>query len=136
MTLFSRYFQIRDDYQSLVSADVPKHSPNFYEDLDEGKFSLPLIHSLQESQSKSPGSNLFLTSLLQQRRTTGKMTPEAKKLILEEFERTGSLEYTRSILQGLFSQLRKEIEGIETHFGKQNFVLRLLLERFKVSSFS
>ena len=134
MTLFSRYFQIRDDYQSLVSADVPKHSPNFYEDLDEGKFSLPLIHSLQESQSKSPGSNILLTSLLQQRRTTGKMTSEAKKLILEEFERTGSLEYTRSILQGLFSQLQKEIEGIEAHFGKQNFVLRLLVEKFKVSS--
>ena len=64
------------------------------------------------------------------------MTSEAKKLILEEFERTGSLEYTRSILQGLFSQLQKEIEGIEAHFGKQNFVLRLLVERFKVSSFS
>jgi hypothetical protein len=119
MTLFSRCFQIRDDYQRLVSANVPKNSPNSCENLDQGKFSLPLIHSLQQTQP--PGSNILLTSLLQQRHKTGKMTSEAKKLILEEFERIGSMAYTRSILQGPFSQLQKEIEGLETHFRKAKF---------------
>jgi hypothetical protein len=54
-------------------------------------------------------------------------------LILEEFEKTESLAYTQSVLQGLFSQMQKEIEGIETHFGKENFVLRLLVEKVRVA---
>jgi hypothetical protein len=155
MTLFSRYFQIRDDYQNLVSPDVRKEPPRshhhtgisraltfdpvqyaaqkgFCEDLDEGKFSLPLIHSLQQSQTS--GGNILLMSLLQQCRTTGKATSEAKKLILEEFEKTGSLEHTRKILKGLSEQMQEDVAGIEAFFGKENFVLRLLLERFRIAN--
>jgi hypothetical protein len=61
------------------------------------------------------------------------MTFEAKKLILEEFEKTESLEYTRGILQGLFEQTKVDIKGIEAHYGKENFVLRLLLEKVRVA---
>jgi hypothetical protein len=61
------------------------------------------------------------------------MAFEAKKLILEEFEKTESLEYTRSVLQGLFSRMQEEIKEIEAHYGKENFVLRLLLERVRVA---
>jgi hypothetical protein len=29
--------------------------------------------------------------------------------------------------------MQKEIEGIEAHFGKENFVLRLLIEKVRVA---
>lgn len=85
-------------------------------------------------QSPERNPSILLPSLLiqQQRYTPGKTSPEAKKLILETFEKTGSLAHTRNVLLDLFSRLQREVEAMEAYFGKENFVLRLLLEKFRV----
>lgn len=144
MTLFGRYFQIRDDYQNLTSTEVcPILYPSscsgdlqtsqytkqkgFCEDLDEGKFSLPLIHCLN-----SGCDYLLLSNALQRRRTVGSMTAEAKKLVLGALEKAQSIAYTRTVLAEIYERIQTEIADVERHFGKENFLLRVLLERLRV----
>lgn len=113
VTLLGRHFGIRDDYQNLCSSEVsdftrlmhvdtqgvaymltnPQYTDQkgFCEDLDKGKFSLPIIHALQylpESQ------RIILHNLLAQRKVNGGPSIEHKQLILQLLRRSGSLEYT------------------------------------------
>ena len=45
------FFQIRDDYANLCSKEYAD-SKSFCEDLTEGKFSFPIIHSLKNTNDK------------------------------------------------------------------------------------
>ena len=127
MILLGRYFQIRDDYQNLVSTDYAA-SKGFCEDLDEGKYSLALIHALQ-----CPGpETLQLRAILQERSRKGVMTLEMKKLVREMMGSRGSLDYVRSVLKDMESAVEKEMLRIEEVTGITNYVIRLLFERLKV----
>ena len=127
MILLGRYFQIRDDYQNLVSTDYAV-SKGFCEDLDEGKYSLALIHALQYQGSET----LQLRAILQERSRKGAMTLEMKKLVQEMIENRRSLDYVRSVLKDMESAVEKEIWRIEEATGITNYVIRLLFERLKV----
>ncbi|KAF2105873.1 fusicoccadiene synthase [Lophiotrema nucula] len=124
--LFGRYFQIRDDYQNLTSTEYTAQK-GFCEDLDEGKFSLPLLHALHITPHPA-----ILRGLLQQRRYMGFLTREQKELVLEQMKQCGSLDYTYGILQTLYVAIEGEIARLEVLFGKDNFELRLLLNILKV----
>ena len=50
-------FQIRDDYMNLASANYTKEK-GFCEDLTEGKFSFPVIHSILQTTTEFGGSRL------------------------------------------------------------------------------
>ena len=127
MILLGRYFQIRDDYQNLVSTDYAA-SKGFCEDLDEGKYSLALIHALQ-----CPGpETLQLRAILQERSRKGVMTLEMKKLVREMMGSKGSLDYVRSVLKDMESAVDEEMLRIEEVTGITNYVIRLLFERLKV----
>ncbi|KAK4140186.1 isoprenoid synthase domain-containing protein [Dichotomopilus funicola] len=112
MNLLGRMFQIRDDYMNLTSAEYTKQK-GFCEDLDEGKFSLPLIHALGRCedaggmglrpQDKARAS--MIRNLLAQRLVAGKMTLDQKKLVLEQLKAQGSLEYTRRAIDALHQEL-------------------------------
>lgn len=125
-TLVGRYFQIRDDYQNLCSPDYASQK-GFCEDLDEGKFSLPLIHTLEHTEDK-----ILLQALLLERKQQGKMTPEAKRLVLDQMNRYNSLEYTRGVAKGLEAKIELELQRIEELTGKKNWILRLLVEVLKL----
>ncbi|KAF5376343.1 hypothetical protein D9757_008668 [Collybiopsis confluens] len=124
--LLGRYFQIADDYKNLVSPDYSKQK-GFCEDLDEGKYSLPLIHVLQ-----SQPENLQLRNILCTRRSMGKMMHEQKQLVLEYLREAKSLEYTHSTLMDLHVRIGKQIDGLEWMFGEPNVELRLLWELLRV----
>ncbi|KIK55704.1 hypothetical protein GYMLUDRAFT_205331 [Collybiopsis luxurians FD-317 M1] len=125
-TLLGRYFQIADDYKNLVSADYRKQK-GFCEDLDEGKYSLPLIHLLQ-----SHPENLQLRNILSTRRAEGKMMYEQKVLVLEYLREAESLEYTHSVLEGLHAKIGQQIDNIEESFGETSIELRVLWELLRV----
>ena len=131
--LIGRFFQIRDDYQNLASADYAKQK-GFAEDLDEGKYSFTLIHCIQtlESEPKFAGDAMQLRAFLKKRRLEGKLSNEAKREVLAIMKRTKSLDYTVSVLGLLHSELNKEVGSLETKFGEENFSLRLMLEMLKV----
>lgn len=52
MDLLGKHFQIRDDYVNLRSEEYMKEK-GFCEDISEGKFSFPIIHSIRTSSSLS-----------------------------------------------------------------------------------
>lgn len=131
--LIGRFFQIRDDYQNLVSADYAKKK-GFAEDLDEGKFSFALIHALRavESEPKFAGDAMQLRAFLMKRRLEGKLSNEAKCEMLAIMKKTESLEFTLDILRELHGELQKEVGRLEEKFGEENFSLRVMLEMLKV----
>lgn len=131
--LIGRFFQIRDDYQNLASADYAKQK-GFAEDLDEGKYSFTLIHCIQtlESEPKFVGDAMQLRAFLMKRTLEGKLSNEAKREVLATMKKTKSLDYTLGVLRELYGELDKEVGRLEAKFGEENFSLRLLLEMLKL----
>ena len=78
----------------------------FCEDLTEGKFSLPVIHSIQSSSSY----NNELLNILQMRT----MDPSLKKHALWYMRtQTKSLDYTKAMLQDLHQQAQVAVGKID-----------------------
>nr|POE74059.1 ophiobolin f synthase [Quercus suber] len=131
--LLGRFFQMRDDYQNLVSADYEKQQ-GFAEDLDEGKFSFPLIHCIQtlEADDQYSGEVMRMRSLLLTRRVDGRISDETKRELLETMRLTNSLDYTLGVLRALYGKLETEIGRLEANIGADNVPLRAILGLLKV----
>ena len=74
------------------------------EDLTEGKYSFPIIHSI-----RSNPSNLQLVNILKQKTTD----EEVKKYAVKYMEKTGSFEYCRKVLAKLEEQAVKMVDEID-----------------------
>ncbi|KAK7418726.1 geranylgeranyl pyrophosphate synthetase [Neonectria punicea] len=125
VSLLGQYFQIRDDYMNLVDTKYTDQK-GFCEDLDEGKYSLPLLHALQHD------STGILTSMLSMRRTQGRLSVQQKVLMLERMEACDSLEWTKSLLGDLDGQILAEIGNLEGETGMGKTTLRRLVELLKL----
>jgi len=118
MNLISVYYQIRDDYLNLKSADYASKK-GFAEDLTEGKFSFPIIHAI-----RADPTNTQLINILQQRPST----PTIKQYAIDYMEeRTHSLTYTLHIMHTLDHQAREEIRRLGG-----NRLLEVVLDALKV----
>ncbi|BDD59827.1 geranylgeranyl pyrophosphate synthetase [Monascus purpureus] len=84
-------FQICDDYLNLSNTMYTKNK-GLCEDLTEGKFSFPIIHSI-----RSDPSNHQLINILKQRTKD----EEVKLYAVAYMERTGSFAYTRQVVGDL-----------------------------------
>ncbi|KAG9317938.1 isoprenoid synthase domain-containing protein [Chiua virens] len=98
--LLGIWFQIRDDYMNLHS-DTYTEQKGFAEDLEEGKFSFPIIHGIRESPNQT-----YIINILRQRT---KDTTLKRHTISYLKEVTHSFEYTLSALRSLESQARAEV---------------------------
>jgi len=114
IALMGLYFQIRDDYSNLMSKEYTENK-SFCEDLTEGKFSFPVIHSIR-SNLDDPR----LMNIVRQRTTD----IEIKKYALDIMEKKGSFEYCRKVLKDLDTQAREEIQQL----GHNSFLLSVLDE--------
>lgn len=122
VNLIGVYFQIRDDLMNLQSAEVGSSSlpytsltlisfltqyttnKGFAEDLTEGKFSFPVVHSIHADTS-----NRQVLNVLQKRPTT----PTLKTYTIWYMKnRTKSLEYTCDVLDKLHEQALGEIRRL------------------------
>ncbi|TAQ86013.1 hypothetical protein B7494_g5672 [Chlorociboria aeruginascens] len=102
-------FQIRDDYQNLSSPEY-SHNKGLCEDLTEGKFSFPIIHSI-----RSAPENLVLLNILKQKTDDA----QVKKYAVAYMEGTGSFEYCRKVLSTLTDRAKKLVEGLDKEDGKE-----------------
>ncbi|KAL2819032.1 isoprenoid synthase domain-containing protein [Aspergillus cavernicola] len=99
-------FQIRDDYENLQSEQYAKNK-GFAEDITEGKFSYPIVHSIRSSPGSGSGSSFELVNILRQ-----KTDDEAvKRYTIRILEKTGSFEYTRQKLRDLIARARGMLAG-------------------------
>jgi geranylgeranyl pyrophosphate synthase len=128
MATLGRAYALRDDYQNIASAEYTQ-TKGFCEDLDEGKYSLPVIHMLQTLPAYQ---NDLLRNLLTQRRVSGSMSSEHKHLVLDLMKQAGSLAYTVDAIRLLQHDMDHELDAVESETGIVNFELRALLEMVKV----
>jgi geranylgeranyl diphosphate synthase type 3 len=87
------------------------------EDLTEGKFSFPVIHSI-----RSNPANLQLTNILRQRTTDD----EVKRYAVQYMESTGSFEYTKNVVRELKTKASNLIAALDAGSGKGNQVKAIL----------
>lgn len=100
VNLIGIFFQIRDDYMNLQS-DTYTANKGFAEDLTEGKFSFPIVHSINSDRS-----NRQILNVLQKRPTTPTLKIHAISILQS---RTKSFDYTLGVLDRLEKQTREEI---------------------------
>ncbi|TLD15775.1 uncharacterized protein PgNI_02069 [Pyricularia grisea] len=126
MLLLGRYFQIRDDYLNLAS---PKYTEakGFCEDLDEGKCSFVILHVMNNAK---PRSRTILRNILLQRRN-GSLGIGHKETILAIIEETGSLGFSKLLMQRLEDEMFKELETIEAATGERNPALMGLMDALR-----
>ncbi len=103
MNLIGIIFQIRDDYQNLSSPEY-SHNKGLCEDLTEGKFSFPIIHSI-----RARPENLQLLNILKQKTTD----EQVKRYAVAYMEGTGSFVYCRKVLGTLMERARRLVEELD-----------------------
>ncbi|KAF0542531.1 geranylgeranyl pyrophosphate synthase [Gigaspora margarita] len=98
----SVHFQICDDYMNLQSK---KHtdSKGFCEDLTEGKFSFPIMHSIHTGNNDNR-----LMNILKQHSNSIELKQYAVKIMKEN----GSFEYTRNYLKKTENMIQEKIEKL------------------------
>jgi geranylgeranyl diphosphate synthase type 3 len=95
-------FQIRDDYQNLQS-DTYSANKGFCEDITEGKFSYPIIHSIRSR----PG-DLRLYSILRQRSED----IAVKQYAVDYIRSTGSFLHCEQKMVALLQQAREKVRAV------------------------
>ncbi|KAK6513329.1 geranylgeranyl pyrophosphate synthetase [Arthrobotrys megalospora] len=118
VNLMGLIFQIRDDYMNLQSDQYAKNK-GFAEDLTEGKFSFPIIHSIRANPT-----NLQIINILKQQTQDDGVKQYAVAYMRDQ---TKSFEYTESILNDLHEQAARLLDS----FG-ENVALKAILEKLKI----
>ncbi|KAL5042058.1 hypothetical protein BDW71DRAFT_200911 [Aspergillus fruticulosus] len=126
MNKLGRCFQIRDDYQNLVSQEYTSQR-GFCQDLDERKPSFPFIRACHDLQDAT-----VLTEWFRMPRNRAGTSIEAKKYILSQIRSCGSLEYTRELISHLLQGLEDMLWEIESVTGQKNWILRNMMAQMQV----
>ncbi|KAL0068944.1 hypothetical protein AAF712_003937 [Marasmius tenuissimus] len=122
VNLIGVHFQIRDDLMNLQS---PEYNVNkgFAEDLTEGKFSFPVVHSIHADTS-----NRQVLNILQKRPAT----PTLKHYAIDYMEtKTSSFDYTLGVLDKLEGQTRAEIQRLGGNGGLERLMDAFHVDREK-----
>lgn len=123
INLVGLIFQIRDDYMNLSSSEY-SHNKGMCEDLTEGKFSFPVIHSI-----RADPVDLQLISILKQKTTD----EQVKRYAVSFMESKGSFDYTRKVVETLIERARKLVEELDAGSGKAAGIHKIL-DKMVISS--
>ena len=115
-------FQIRDDYQNLSSAEYEQNK-GLCEDLTEGKFSFPIIHSI-----RARPENLTLINILKQKTEN----EQIKRYAVSYMEGTGSFVYCRKVLGTLMERAKRLVNGLDDGEVKKGIGILKFLDKMAV----
>ncbi|RKF57828.1 Geranylgeranyl pyrophosphate synthase [Erysiphe neolycopersici] len=116
VNLIGVIFQIRDDYQNLSSQEYSDNK-GLCEDLTEGKFSFPIIHSI-----RARPENMQLLNILKQKTNN----EQVKRYALSYMEGTKSFEYCRKVLATLMENAKKMIAELDDGCNQGQGILKIL----------
>lgn len=116
VNLIGILFQIRDDYQNLSSPEY-LNNKGLCEDLTEGKFSFPIIHSI-----RTRPENMQLLNILKQKTDD----EQVKKYAVAYMEGTGSFEYCRKVLETLTERAKVLVNDLDDDGKHGKGVLKIL----------
>lgn len=122
VNLIGIIYQIRDDYQNLSSPEY-SHNKGLCEDLTEGKFSFPIIHSI-----RARPENFQLLNILKQKTTD----EDVKRYAVTYMESTGSFEYTRKVLSILMERAKKAVEDLDQGAEKKGAGVLKILDKMTI----
>ena len=116
VNLMGLVFQICDDYLNLSSTQYTQNK-GLCEDLTEGKFSFPVIHSIRIAPS-----NQQLINILKQKT----QDEDVKRYAVKYMESTGSFEYSKRVIKELKSKAMILIGEMDTVTGDGEELKRIL----------
>jgi len=116
VNLMGLIFQICDDYLNL-SSGLYTQNKGFCEDLTEGKFSFPVIHSIRSNQG-----NLELINILKQKT----QDEDVKRYAVKYMESTGSFEYSKKVIRELKIKAVQLIQEMDGGTGKGDAIKKIL----------
>ena len=96
-------YQIKDDYLNLKNETLQENK-GFCEDISEGKFSFPMIHSLRTS----PHDRTLMGILKQKTQDV-----EIKKFAFQFLERTNSFQYTLDSLDSVKGKAQECVKSLQ-----------------------
>ncbi|KAL1796230.1 hypothetical protein ACET3X_004770 [Alternaria dauci] len=128
--LFGRFFQIRDDYMNFQDYTAQK---GLCEDLDEGKFSYPVVYCLENY----PEYRGHFLGVFRQRPTVATvdahpLSRESKQHLTACLKKSGAFEKTIACLTDMERDLETEMDRLEQQTGEANPMLRLCLAKLSV----
>lgn len=122
-TLLGRFYQVRDDYINLQDEKYSEQK-GFCEDLDEGKFSFPIVACCN---SDSTAGDIIL-GLFRHGQGGATLSRNTKVYMLDLVKGSGAFEATWELLQELNKEMCEALAKLETATGKTNQVLRRIIE--------
>ncbi|KAJ5807346.1 geranylgeranyl pyrophosphate synthase [Penicillium robsamsonii] len=132
ITAFGRFFQIRDDYMNLCDISYAKQKGEC-EDLDEGKFSYPIVYCA----ATHPDFKSLINGLFRQRPASSTigvqpLPSEIKQYVVEFLQSSSTFQHCREHLIDLERLILEEISKIENTTQETNPVLRLLVQKLSL----
>jgi hypothetical protein len=133
------YRQIWDDYMNLKNIEVCARSwyylsderlmftlqdterEGFRNDIAERRFSFPFTHAIHHPNTQGKS---MLPAWME--------GEDERKLILEDLDRLGSLQYTEKVLRVLFREIEEGLMVLERRSRITNWIFRLLLQALKL----
>ncbi|KAK3679774.1 hypothetical protein LTR78_000150 [Recurvomyces mirabilis] len=122
VNLLGLQFQVCDDFLNLMSTTYTANK-GLCEDLTEGKFSFPIIHSIHADEW-----NKELLGILKQKTKA----VDVKKYAVEYMRSTGSFEYTRAIVKDLGGKAERLVREYEEAGWGDGSSVRKLLQRMSL----
>ncbi|KAJ5758417.1 hypothetical protein N7520_005573 [Penicillium odoratum] len=127
-TLLGRFYQVRDDYLNLLD-DKYSEQKGFCEDLDEGKFSYPVVSCCNSDPSKQ---DLILGIFRQNGDGRSPLSKNTKMYILDLIKKSGAFEATCELLNQLKQEVWEALSDLEVATGQQNVGLRHIMKALSV----
>ncbi|KAL0940030.1 Fusicoccadiene synthase 1 [Colletotrichum truncatum] len=131
LRLSGLYYQVRDDYMNIMSADYT-NKKGFCEDLDEQKFSYMMVYMSQ----KCPETMCQIEGMFKAVNNGIAEPMETKKFMVSLLHKSGSLDATKKLLMRWQDDIKNDIGILEGQFGLQNAGLRLLMESLSIEAIS
>ena len=81
---------------------------------------------------RSPQHRGRLLSIFQQRKYQGELSPEIRKLALDDIKAAGALSHTKELIDQLQREVEEELGKLDERTGVKNWILRLIQWKLKI----